>query len=97
MGVKSHAWSRVGNRIRLVELEYHGEFRLVETRAEVASYLRSTGRSGKRGIRIFCPPALYAELAADRARAFRAMLDEAGFGDCAVYRHDGAGMLSAER
>ena len=96
MGVSSYAWSRTGDRVRLLDLEYHGEFRLVDTREEAAAYLRSAHGSGKRVVRIFCPPDLYSRLAADHARAFRAMLEEAGFKGGTVYSNDGAGMLSAE-
>lgn len=96
MGVASYAWSRTGDRVRLLDLEYHGEFRLVDTREEAAAYLRSAHGSGKRVVRIFCPPDLYSRLAADHARAFRAMLEDAGFKGGTVYSNDGAGMLSAE-
>ena len=96
MGVEHFTWSCAGNRVRLKNLEYHGEFRLVETRADVAAYLRSARKSGKTVVRMHCPPELYAALKADNARAFWQMLEEAGFGECTVYSNDRACILTAE-
>lgn len=97
MGVESYAWSRTGDRVRLLDLEYYGEFRLVDTWEEVTAYLRSALGSGKHVVRVFCPPDLYAILAADHAKAFWKMLEDAGFKEGTVYRNDRTGMLSAER
>ena len=96
MGVDSFSWSSVGDRIRLLELEYPGEFRVVETLEDVAAYLRSARRSGKTALRIHCPPDLYAALEADNARVFWEMLEDAGYADCSVYSNARAGMLSVE-
>lgn len=96
MGAKHFTWSCVGNRVRLANLEYHGEFRLVESRADVAAYLRSARKGGKRVVRMHCPPELYAALKADNARAFWTMLEEAGFRECTVYSNDRACILTAE-
>lgn len=96
MGVKHFTWSCAGNRVRLMNLEYHGEFRLVESRADVAGYLRSARKSGKRVVRMHCPTELYATLKADNARAFWKMLEEAGFGECTVYSNDRTCILTVE-
>lgn len=97
MGVATFSWSLVGNRLRLVDLAYHAEFRIVNTRTDVEAYLRSAHNRGKNAPRIFCPPDLYAALEADGARAFRKMLEEAGYVNCRVYVNERLGMLGAER
>lgn len=97
MGVKQFAWVSIGNRIRISNLEYHSEFRFAETREDVEAYLRSSFKSGKTDVRVFCSPELYSELKADNVRAFWEMLEEAGYGKCSVCSNDRTGMLSAEQ
>ena len=79
-----------------MDLEYHGEFRLVETRTDVEAYLRSARKSGKTVMRMHCPTELYAALKADNARALWEMLEEAGFKGCSVYSNDRTCILTVE-
>lgn len=97
MGVEHYTWSFFGNRIRLLDLEYYGEFCLVETQEEVVEYLRSAHESGKTVLRIYCPPDLYVALKADKLRLFWKLLKEAGYTGCMVYSNDKTGMLKAEQ
>lgn len=97
VGIDSFEWGFASGIVRVINIRYHDEFRICDSRSEVSSYLASCRQRRVPSFRVYCGSgALYTDLQSNNARNFFDMLDAAGFGKVKLYHNDSARMLLTE-
>lgn len=86
----------IGSRMKISDIAYYDNFCLASAEEEVVDYLQKARNTGKKEVRIYCTPALYASLHDNQSSRFFTLLNNAGFSVQSISYNDHYGLLLAE-
>ncbi|MBR6029434.1 MAG: hypothetical protein IKP40_10125 [Clostridia bacterium] len=95
LGVSSSFYSSTGGgcRMWLSGLQYYDEFRVVSTKKQALSYMKSCKKAGISTFVLFCPADVFSDLMENNAGRLFSMLDEAGFQDESISYSEEYGLI----